>query len=369
MRLAEFKLERYFARYEFSVPHLLCASDCESMSVRDLLAMEPGAGDALHDLWLGYTESAGHPALREQIAALYEGIGPEQVLVHAGAEEAIFNLMNVLLGPGDHAIVHTPCYQSLFEVARAAGCRVDPWEAREDAGWALDLDTLRRALRPETRLVVVNCPHNPTGYVMPGEAFAELVALSQERGFLLFSDEVYRGLEADPRDRLPALCEVDPRGVSLGVTSKSYGLAGLRIGWVATRNAPLLARLAAFKDYTTICSSAPSEFLAALALRHGPEIVARNRALIRDNLAALDAFFRRHEDRFCWTPPRAGPIAFPSLRQGDVEAYCDELVSGAGVLLLPGTTYGPYERNFRIGFGRGTFAAGLRAWEDHIHAH
>ena len=368
MRIADFKLERYFARYEFEVPHLLCCSDCESMSVSDLLAMEPGAEAAFQDLWLGYTESAGHPALREQIANLYQGIAPEQILVHAGAEEAIFGLMNIVLEPGDHAIVHTPCYQSLTEVARAIGCQVEGWEAREETGWALGLDALRRALRPTTKLVVVNCPHNPTGYLMPGDEFAELVALSQQHGFILFSDEVYRGLEYDARDRLPALCEVDPYGVSLGVMSKSYGLAGLRIGWIATRNAPLLARLAAFKDYTTICSSAPSEFLSTVALRHAESIVARNLSLIEENLAALDAFCGRHEDIFAWTRPRAGPIAFPSIREGSVEAFCSDLVSRAGVLLLPGTVYGPYPRNFRIGFGRRDVAAGLAALEAALHA-
>jgi aspartate/methionine/tyrosine aminotransferase len=246
-------------------------------------------------------------------------------------------------------------------VARAIGARLTPWLAREEAGWALDLDELRRALRPDTRLVVVNFPHNPTGHLMSRDDFACLVALSQERGFLLFSDEVYRSLEYNPADRLPALCEVDPRGVSLGVTSKSYGLAGLRIGWVVTQNAPLLERLAAFKDYTTICSSAPSEFLATLALRHRAPIVARNLALIRKNLVALDDFFSRHAERFSWVRPQAGPIAFPTLRGEESELFCQELEREAGVLLLPGRVYGAYPRHFRVGFGREDFVRGLGA--------
>ena len=356
MKIPTFTLERYFARYEFDAPYLLCCSDCESLSVGELLALEPGAEEQLRKLWLGYTESPGGASLRHEIAGLYERVEAGHVLVHAGAEEAIFGFMNAVLEPGDHVIVHYPCYQSLFEIARAIGCRVTRWVAHPEADWALDLDELRGYLRPDTRAVIVNCPHNPTGYLMPVPAWEELVALSQAHGFILFSDEVYRLLEYSEAERLPALCDVDERGVSLGVMSKSFGLAGLRIGWVATRNQTIYEQMAAFKDYTTICSSAPSEFLAELALRHKDEIVARNLDLVRGNLALLDGFFSEHSALLNWVPPRAGPIAFPALREDagvDAERFCHDLVTRAGVLLLPGTTYGvEYERHFRVGFGR-----------------
>ena len=363
MKIGTFELERYFAQHEFSAPYLLCCSDCESFSVKELLEMEPGAEEGLRQLWLGYTESPGSPSLRREIAQLYQHVEASQVLVHAGAEEAIFSFMNVVLDPGDHVIVHYPCYQSLSEIAQAIGCQVTRWVARPDTeavGWELDLDELRRYLRPDTKAVVVNCPHNPTGYLMSRAKWRELVALSQAHGFILFSDEVYRLLEYDEEERLPALCDVDDRGVSLGVMSKSFGLAGLRIGWIATRNRALYEQMAAYKDYTTICSSAPSEFLAELALRHKNEILARNLDLVRSNLQILDRFFAEHDALFDWVPPRAGPIAFPSLRAEagpDAERFCDDLVTRAGVLLLPGTVYGPeYGYHFRIGFGRKNLA-------------
>jgi aspartate/methionine/tyrosine aminotransferase len=366
MRISPFELERYFAEHEFSVPYLLCCSDCESLAVGELLAMEEGAADALQRLWLGYTESQGHPLLREQIASLYAGIDMDHVLVHAGAEEAIFNLMNVWLQPGDHVIVHSPCYQSLFEVARAVGCEVTRWQTTEKTSWALDLDWLRDHLRPETRMVVINCPHNPTGYLMPRDLFDDLVSLSQQHGFLLFSDEVYRWLEYDPCDRLPALCEVDERGASLGVMSKSFGLAGLRIGWIVTRNADLYARLAAFKDYTTICCSAPSELLSIVALRNRDRILRRNLEIVQENLGLLDRFFAGHADLFSWSRPKAGPIAFPSFKGGDVERFCHDLVTQAGVLLLPGTMYGPGYTHFRIGFGRRNVRECLEALDAYL---
>ncbi len=353
MTIPPFKLERFFVPYEFSARYLLGSSDCESMAVGELLAMEPGAAERLQQLWLGYTEYEGAPELRAAIAALYDAIAPSQVLVFAGAEEAIFAYMHTALAPGDHLIVHAPGYQSLYEVARSRGCDVTLWQAQEDHGWALDLDELRGMIRPTTRAVVVNCPHNPTGYLMGAAEQREMVDLLRERGILLFSDEVYRELEHDAADRLPAACELYEGAVSLGVMSKAYGLAGLRIGWVATRDRALFERMASFKDYTTICNSAPSELLAAVALRQRERIVARNLAIVRRNLALLDAFFARHAALFSWVRPRAGPIGFPRmLIERDSERFCVELVERRGVMLIAGSCFFHGERHLRFGFGR-----------------
>jgi aspartate/methionine/tyrosine aminotransferase len=364
MRLPPFALERYFARHEFAVTHLLCSSDCESMSIQELLALEPGAHEGFLGHRLGYTESSGSPSLRQGIARLYGGIGPEQILVHAGAEEAIFLFMHAALGPGDHVIVQRPCYQSLFEVARGIGCDVTAWQAREEDGWAPDLGELEKLITPGTKVIVFNTPHNPTGFHMQIEQYRELVRIADANGITLFSDEVYRGLEQIESDRLPAACELSARAVSLGVMSKTYGLAGLRIGWIATRNEPVRARMASLKDYTTICAGAPSEFLAELALRHGETIAARNRAIVAANLALLDAFFARHADSFSWQRPRAGPIAFPRLLRGEVEAFCDQLAQAKSVLLLPGTVYEDQGNHFRIGFGRRNMPEALHSLEE-----
>jgi aspartate/methionine/tyrosine aminotransferase len=140
MSLPPFKLERYFAKHEFNTEFLLCSSDCEAMSVADLLALEPGAAEKFQSTWLGYTESQGSPALRKEICNLYTSMQPENILVHAGAEEAIYLFMHAMLKENDHIIVHAPHYQSLSEVAKGIGCQVSPWLAREENGWALDMD-------------------------------------------------------------------------------------------------------------------------------------------------------------------------------------------------------------------------------------
>lgn len=366
MQIKPFKLERYFAQHEFKAPYLLCCSDCESLGIDELLKMEPGAQEAFLKLRLGYTQSAGDPLLREQIAGLYHGIALGEILVHSGAEEAIFNAMNAVLGRDDHIIVHSPCYQSLAEVAQSIGCELTLWPAHEAKGWALDIDFLAQQLRPNTRMVVINCPHNPTGYLMLQDELEELVRLSQKHGFIIFSDEVYRFLEYDARDRLAAICDMDDRGVSLGVMSKTFGLAGLRIGWVATHNKAIYKRMAAYKDYTTICSSAPSEFLSTLALRNKAYLIERNLGIIKKNLSLLDAFFGRHSNLLAWHKPLAGPIAFPRLKRGAVERFCHDLLTRAGVLLLPGTLFGPSYSNFRIGFGRADLEKCIEQLENYL---
>ena len=366
MQLAPFKLERYFAQYEFTTQYLLCSSDCESFAIQDLLALEPRAADLFHRQWLGYTESPGAPSLRQTIASLYTTIQPDQVLVHSSAEEAIFLFMHAALQAGDHVIVHSPCYQSLAEVAHSIGCEVTFWSADERNGWALDPDDLARHIRPNTRAVVINTPHNPTGFLMPLEHFRQIHRITAEKGIVLFSDEVYRESEYVAAERLPAAGDLGEPAVSLGGMSKTYGLPGLRIGWIATRHAELYSRMARLKDYTTICNSAPSEFLAELALRHREKLVQRNLDLIIRNLAILDEFFSRHADQFAWICPRAGPIAFPRLIGAEIDSFCHELVRRAGVLLLPGTLFEDRENHFRIGFGRRNVPEAVARLEDFL---
>ncbi|MGE0027935.1 MAG: aminotransferase class I/II-fold pyridoxal phosphate-dependent enzyme [Thermoleophilia bacterium] len=363
MDLPEFALERWFARFEFDVRWNLCASDTEPVSLRELLALADDEGRALWDgLGLGYTESAGHPLLRAEIAGMYDGLEPDDVLVCAGAEEAIFILAGVLAGPGERAVTVVPAYQSLHEVARAAGADVDVVQLDVGAGseWTLDLDRFRDAVTPSTRLVMVNAPNNPTGWLPDAADFAEIVRIAEAAGAVVVSDEVYRLLEADPADRLPAGAELSDRAVSVGVMSKAFGLAGLRIGWIASRDRDLLARAAARKDWTTICSSAPSEALAIIALRARESLLSRARAIVEGNRALAEGFAAAHPELVEWTPPRGGTTAFPRLvRHSDAEAFALDLARDHDALILPGSAFGADRDRFRLGLGRRDLAPGL----------
>jgi len=366
MRIKDFELERFFARWEFSAEHLLCASDVEGYPMAELLAL---ADDETRGLWeglrLGYTESPGHPLLREAIANLYDTVEPDGVLVFAGAEEAIFCLVNVLIAPGDHAIVTWPGYQSLYEVARAVGADVTLHELHEADNWALDVDRIRAGIRPETRLIIVNAPHNPTGMIPSQADWDALTRLCAEAGIRLVIDELYRFLELDPADRLTAGADALPGGVSIGATSKSLAMAGLRIGWLATTDHELLARVASFKDYTTICSSAPAEVLAIIALRARVAVLDRSRAIVATNLPLVEAFLARHAAAFSWIRPKAAPIGFPRLTAPGVaiDDLAAELIESEGVLILPGSRFGHPGNHFRIGYGRTDLPVALEKLE------
>jgi aspartate/methionine/tyrosine aminotransferase len=352
MQISPFRLERYFARYEFQTQYLLSSSDCEAWSLAELLRLASHPARALWDgLRLGYTESQGHPLLRGEIAGLYETAAAADIVV-AAPEEAIFLLAHALVGPGDHAVVVTPAYQSLYEVAASCGCAVTrvPLEAGP-GGWSLDLGRLERALNERTRLLVVNFPHNPTGYLPSARDFDAIVGMARKRGVYLLGDEMYRLLEHAPGDRLPAMCDVYEKGISVSGLSKAFGLPGLRVGWLATRDAAVIERSVALKDYTTICASAPSEVLAIIALQAREAILGRNRDIVRSNLASARTFFSG--PRFQWIEPRGGSVAFPRWTgEGTVEDFCRAMIEQRAVMIVPGSLFEFEGNHFRVGLGR-----------------
>jgi aspartate/methionine/tyrosine aminotransferase len=367
MQISPFKLERYFARYEFTAPYLLSTSDCEPLSLNDLLAMIHGKTMKMWNvLKLGYTESQGHPDLREEIATLYKSAEASQIMV-AAPEEAIFIAMNSLLAEGDQVISTFPAYQSLYEIARSVGCQINFWKPRYQEGWYFDIKDLEKQISPKTKMLIVNFPHNPTGATLTGNQQNELIKLAQSNDALIFSDEMYRFLEYQEEDRLPSMSDRYEKTVSLCGMSKSFALAGLRIGWLVTKNPQWLERFIAFKDYTTICSSAPSEILALMGLKAREQILRRNHQIIQQNLSLLDDFFRRHKNLFEWHRPAAGPVGFPKYTgKQHANQFCQDLVDTKGVMLLPPHVYDFQESHFRIGFARKNMAEALEKLEDYV---
>ncbi|GAA2520104.1 aminotransferase class I/II-fold pyridoxal phosphate-dependent enzyme [Pilimelia columellifera] len=365
--LPDFRLETFFSRWEFTARHHLTASDAQTMTVAELLELADDDGrERWQSLTLGYAQTYGLPELREAIAATYRRVDAADVLCFAGAQEGLHLAMQALLEPGDHAVVITPNYQSA-ETVPLSICDVTGVALRPDDRWRLDLDELRAVLRPNTRLVSVNFPNNPTGAVPDEATWRELVSLCDERGIRLFSDEVYRGLERD-RPSLPQAADLSERALSLNVMSKAYGLPGLRVGWIACRDRAVLDRLERAKHYWSICNAAPSEVLALIALRARDAILARNRALVTDNIALVDDFVAHFAGLFEWTPPEGGCVAFPRyLGEDGVEAMCANLVEQTGVLLLPASVFSseltttPTDR-FRIGVGRRDTDLALNVW-------
>lgn len=362
MKYTQFDLEVFFAKYEFSAPYLLCSSDCEAMSIGELLALEDGATEAFHNQWLGYTESPGDPELRELVASRYQTLNAENTIILSGAQEGILLFSQTVLRPDDHVIVLFPAYQSLYQVAEDMGCEVTRWQLEDDEHnvWSLDLDFLRDNIRENTRAVFINTPHNPTGYVIPDAMLDEIVTICREHDLYLFCDEVYRELELNGAPKAISASDKYEKAIALGVMSKAYGLAGLRIGWVASQDKTLLSDILNQKFYTTICNSAPSEFLAKVALKNADALLNRNRTIIETNIHHINQFIADYPNIFCWTPPQAGSIAFPRLvLDTPSDEFCTKLVKNQGVLLAPSTQFNFGTNHFRLGLGRTNLAEGI----------
>jgi len=374
--MRNFELETFFSTWEFTARHHMTASDMESMSLADLLSLaDPHDSKELLELRLGYTQTWGADDLRKLIAGTYDSLGAEHVLCLAGAGEGIYAAMRVLLTPQDHAIVVVPNYQSAETIALEV-CEVTGVALHEARNWQLDIAEVEAAIRPNTKLVSINFPHNPTGALMAHDDLAALVELCRKHDLYLFSDEVYRGVELDAADRMPQVADIYEKGISLNVMSKAYGMPGLRIGWVASKDTDVLQKIERYKHYLSICNSGPSERLAVIALEHRDTILDRNRAIVRENVVKLEALFNDFPGLFEWQRPKGGCVAFPKYTGPDgVEEFCKSLLKDSGVLLLPASVYKselldtPVD-NFRIGFGRGAvFAEGLEAMRSHLETH
>lgn len=370
--LPDFRLETHFSKWEFKARYHLTASDAQSMSMADLLAMaSPDDRAAFEGMWLGYTETFGAPDLRAAIAATYADQTAADILCFAGASEGIFAANTVLLDADSHAVVVTPNYQSHetmpLAICEATGVPLDP-----DDGWSLDIDRVAAAIRPNTRLLTINFPHNPTGAILPLDRYQALIGLCRKHGIYILHDEIFNGLGPTGARHLPFVADLYERGLSLNVMSKAYGLPGLRIGWIACKDAEVLSRMERMKHYLSICNSGPSERLALIALKNRDQILARTCAIVDENLPKWDAFFARHAALFDWQRPDGSCMGFPRYRgPGGVEAFTRDLLDKAGALFLPSTIYrsdlGPTPSDrFRLGYGRKGLDAGIAAVEDFL---
>jgi aspartate/methionine/tyrosine aminotransferase len=275
--------------------------------------------------------------------------------------------MRTLLEPGDHVIVLTPAYNSLLNLAQHITGNVSQWEIQPtESGWQIDLAAFEQMITPETKLIIVNFPHNPTGFLPTNEEFQTIIDIAQRHNTWLFCDEMYRGLELNRTAMLPSAIDQYQRAIILSGLSKTHGLPGLRSGWLVVRDAAIRAQLQNWKHYTTICPPAPSEFLALTALQIQNKLAARNRRLIEHNVQTATDFFARWSQLFVWRPPQAGSVALVGLTLPSATDYCHSLAQNAGVLLLPSSYLGYGDQHVRMGFGRASFSDNLNEYEKYL---
>lgn len=370
MKLPTFKLEDYLADREFSTEIMFSGSDMESFKLKELLDMARPETLALwKNLSLHYTETKGHPLLLQEINKRYNLKNVcQNICTFAGAEEAIYAALHNILSKDDHTIILTPCYQSLYEIPKNICHSMSEVKLKISKGNCFfDISEIEKNIKPNTKLLIINFPHNPSGALITKDEQLYLINLARQHGFYIFSDEVYRGLEHNVTDKLPTMASIYEKGISLGVMSKAYGLAGLRIGWLALQDAELLNKIKNLKHYLSICNSAPSEILSIIALQNEKYIIDRNRSILKSNLERLKLFFKNNTDKLEWIEPKGGCVAFPRLLlKQNIFDFAEKLRKEKGVLLLPGNVFDVSNNHFRIGFGRTNMSEALKRLKEFL---
>ncbi|MCC6704761.1 MAG: aminotransferase class I/II-fold pyridoxal phosphate-dependent enzyme [Thermomicrobiales bacterium] len=358
MKIETFALERWMTRWELDVAYDIAESGIYPMSTRELIDLAPAGEraellDTLLDYRLGYSEARGSAGLRAEIASTYAGANPDQVLITTGAIEANYLLFNTLLEAGDHVVAVNPAYQQLNSVPKAIGADVSLWKLREENGFRYDLDEFERdLLRPNTRLIVVNTPHNPTGAMLTDAELDRIYALAEARGAWVLCDEAYRWLDMPDGEPLARpIAERGPLGISVGTFSKPFGLPGLRIGWMVAPE-EIVAACWGMRDYITLSPGKLNDALSLHALRHRSQIVTRTQGIVRENLAVANAWFDEWGELVGWTPPRGGLLALMNYRLDlPSSELADKLAGEYSVMLAPGSAFG-FEHHLRIGIGQ-----------------
>ena len=363
--LPDFKLETYFSRWEFNAKYNLCASDTESQSFKSLFELANDSDkNLLEEITFGYTKTYGSDELRETIASTYKTSTINDILTFAGAEEGIFVAMKSILSAKDHAIVITPNYQSAQTIPESI-CDVTPVNLDAENNWDLDLTKIKNSVQSNTKLISINFPHNPTGKVISKNELYDIINIAKKNDLYLFSDEIYRLMERDKIKRLEQISDLYEKGLSLNGMSKAYGMPGIRMGWISSKDHSLLDKMEKLKHYLSICNSSPNEVLTIIALKYRSQIIERTRSIIKNNLNILNGFFRDYDNIFDWREPDGGCIGFPKYKglEGS-DVFCKKLVESRSVLLLPSSVYNSQlmpapENHFRIGYGRSNMPEAL----------
>ena len=366
VRFQPFDMERMMSKWEKVVDVNLSESGVHPVSIRSLVK-DDATLEGLLEMPLDYAQTNGIPELRERIAALYPGAGPNNVLVTVGCAEANYNTIHTLLAPGDEIVVMLPNYMQIWGIAKNLGLQARAFRLMESLDWAPDLGELDRAVTEKTRPIAVCNPNNPTGHILSSEAMDAIVNAARRAGAWLLADEVYSGTERLTDTQTPSFWGRYERVLAMNSLSKAYALPGLRIGWVV---APpeIVDGVWARHEYTAISTSTLANHLAAVALSPTvrPRLIQRVREFIRHGYPILEEWLRAHEGTFSLVPPQAAAIAYVGYHLGvNSTALVERLVHEQSVLIVPGDQFG-MDHYLRISFGMPPDT--LRAGLDRIHA-
>jgi aspartate/methionine/tyrosine aminotransferase len=362
------------------LPFSLSNSFAEPLNNEELINMALRQGDgALVEAYrkhsLEYTPNGGSEDLREEVANFYgPDITAENIIIFPGAQAALQTAAIALIAKGEedncHAIVFSPGYQSVQSAPLHAGGAITSIPLYPENGWAIDLKDVEAAIQANTKYIIINEPYNPAGTLMKPKVQAGLRDIAKKHGLYILSDEVYRLLEHDEKDRLPAMADFYDKGISACTLSKPWGACGVTIGWLALQDQGLKQKIIDTQYFGTACPSRASELQALMVLRASDEILAKNIAIIHHNMGLLDAFFESYDDLFSWFRPNAGAICFVKFKGPLTSEELGQKLADAGISIKPAYVFGEenpnysidyYQDYFRLGYGEAKMPAALEA--------
>ena len=331
-------------------------------SIRDQSLSDLGLN--VPNLTLLYGEHRGSRPLRDLIAADQSEFTADDVLITGGAATALFIVSTSLLGASDHLVVVRPNYATNLETPRAIGCAISCIDLQLEAKFRLDFEKLAAEITPRTRLVSVTCPHNPSGVMFTADELHRLVALTKAKGCYLLVDETYRDLSYD--GPLPLAATLGSHVISVSSLSKAYGIPGIRVGWLITRDPKLQETFLAAKEQISICGSVIDEWIAEQVLARRVSILAPTLIEMRERRKLVSAWIEQEPLLEC-APPHGGVVCFPRMRAdppGGTAAFYKRLLETHGTYVGPGHWFEMPDTFFRLGYGwptRAELEAGLAA--------
>ena len=339
MKIKVFGVEQWMNEWETKCAYNVAETCVESITVKELLQMagmtpEKMTAD-LMDKKLTYGWIEGSTKVRELIAGLYQKQSVANVVTTHGCIGANMLVHETLVEPGDHLISVIPTYQQHYSIPESFGANIETLRLKPENGFLPDLDELRAMVKPETKLICINNPNNPTGALMDEAMLREICDIAKSVDAWLLCDEVYRGLTQED-EYSPSVADLYEKGISTGSMSKVFSLAGLRFGWIAAPK-ELISAVLYHRDYNTISVGMLDEYFAELALQAKDKILARNRAIIRENLQILDDWVK-NTPRVSYVKPKAGTTAFVKIdTKLSSHEFCERLVKEKGVMFTPGS--------------------------------
>lgn len=361
---------QFVQKLNCSIEGNLSNSSAQSLTLEELCRL---SSEDLSSIELSYSSFKGSDVLRKNIAQFHQELNhhktlmnEDNVLTFCGAQEALSSVYQAVLEPNDEVVVVTPNYPSLTQMAEQLGCVIKAINLSAENNWQVCINDFKSRINKNTKLIVINSPHNPTGSFIDSALAEEILTLAKQFDCYLIADDVSQASNYHNLPLSHRFLDYD-KTIVISVMSKSFGLSGLRIGWAVSKNKDLLSKLLAIKSFSSICCSALDEAAAILAFENKDKIIKNNNLIIKSNIKLFQAFVDRYSEQFNWQPPKAGILAVVEVKNSrDIKAWAENMTHKTGVLVLPAILFGLTGNYFRLGLGQNNFEDLLAKLSDYL---